>query len=80
MPLFCTGYWRICWRGTGRAIRPLLLAEIYARLAKPDEMFYWLDAALSERSSRLCELRTNLWFQRYRSTGQFRSIEKRIGY
>jgi hypothetical protein len=28
----------------------------------------------------LCELRTDLWFQRYRSTGQFRSIEKRIGY
>jgi TolB-like protein len=59
---------------------PLLLAEMYARLAKPEEMFYWLDAALAERSSRLCELRTNLWFQRYRSTGQFRSIEKRIGY
>ena len=24
---------------------PLLLAEMYARLAKPEEMFYWLDAA-----------------------------------
>jgi len=59
---------------------PLLFAEIYARLAKQDEMFHWLDVALAERSSRLCELRTNAWFDRYRSTGRFRSVEKRIGY
>jgi TolB-like protein len=59
---------------------PFLLAEIYARLEKPDEMFYWLDVALAERSPRLCELRTNPWFHRYRSTGRFRAAEKRIGY
>jgi TolB-like protein len=59
---------------------PLLLAEIYARLGNAEEMFRWLEAALAERASRLCELRTNWWFQRYRSTGQFRSIEKHIGY
>lgn len=57
---------------------PLLFAEIYARLAKPDEMFHWLEIALAERSSRLFELRTNPWFQRYRLTGKFRSLEKRV--
>jgi len=46
-------------------VSPLLLAEIYARLVRP---------------SRLCELRSNPWFQRYASMGQFRSLEKRIGY
>jgi hypothetical protein len=59
---------------------PLVIAESYARLDKPDEMFYWLEAAFAERSSRLCELRINPLFQRYRSTGKFRSLEKRIGY
>ena len=59
---------------------PMLFAEIYARLGKQDEMFHWLDVALAERSSRLCELRTNAWFDRYRSTGRFRNVEKRIGY
>ncbi|SAL31479.1 two component heavy metal response transcriptional regulator [Caballeronia udeis] len=59
---------------------PLLFAEIYARLGQPDEMFHWLDIALAERSSRLTELRTNAWFNRYRSTGRFRNVEKRIGY
>jgi TolB-like protein len=61
-------------------VSPLLFAEIYARLGNQDEMFHWLDAALAERSSRLCELRTNAWFDRYRSTGRFRNVEKRIGY
>jgi tetratricopeptide (TPR) repeat protein len=59
---------------------PLLLAEIYARLGRADEMFHWLDLALADRSSRLCELRTNPWFQRWRSTGRFRSLEKRLGF
>jgi TolB-like protein len=59
---------------------PLLLAEIYARLGRPDEMFHWLDEALAERSSRLCELRTSVWFQRWHSTGRFRSLEKRLGF
>jgi hypothetical protein len=58
---------------------PLLIAEIYARLAQPDEMFHWLDAAIAERSSRLCELRMNPWFQPYRSSGRMRKIEKLIG-
>jgi hypothetical protein len=58
---------------------PLLLAEIHARLGKPGDMFNWLDVALVDRSSRLCELRTNPWFLRWRSIGRFRSIEKRIG-
>lgn len=58
---------------------PLLFAEIYARLGKQDEMFHWLDVALAERSSRLSELRTNTWFDRYRSTGRFHNLEKRIG-
>lgn len=59
---------------------PLVIAESYARLDKPDEMFYWLETAFAERSSRLCELRINPWFHRYRSTGKFRNLEKRIGY
>ncbi|WP_322042692.1 winged helix-turn-helix domain-containing protein [Paraburkholderia sp. J67] len=58
---------------------PLLIAEIYARLAQPDEMFHWLDAALAERSSRLCELRMNPWFEPYRPSGRMRKIEKLIG-
>jgi DNA-binding winged helix-turn-helix (wHTH) protein/tetratricopeptide (TPR) repeat protein len=58
---------------------PLLIAEVYARLAQPDEMFHWLDAALAERSSRLCELRMNPWFQPYRPSGRMRRIEKHIG-
>ncbi len=61
-------------------ISPLLLAEIYARLARPPEMFHWLEAALAERSSRVCELRNNPWFQRYLSAGQFRSVVKRAGF
>jgi TolB-like protein len=61
-------------------ISPLLFAEIYARLGKPDEMFPWLDIALAERSPRLCELRTNPWFQSYRSMRRFRSVERSIGY
>ncbi|CAE6722920.1 winged helix-turn-helix domain-containing tetratricopeptide repeat protein [Paraburkholderia domus] len=59
---------------------PLLLAEIYARLARPSEMFHWLEAALADRSSRLCELRSNPWFQRYLSAGQFRNVIKRAGF
>ncbi|POR55996.1 DNA-binding winged helix-turn-helix (wHTH) protein [Paraburkholderia eburnea] len=58
---------------------PLLIAEIYARLAQPDEMFHWLDAALAERSARLCELRMNPWFQPYRPGGRMRKIEQLIG-
>jgi tetratricopeptide (TPR) repeat protein len=63
-----------------RYTSPFLFAELYARLAQPDEMFHWLEAAVAERSPRLCELRTNAWFQRYRSMGQFRRVEKRVGY
>jgi tetratricopeptide (TPR) repeat protein len=63
-----------------RYTSPFLFAEIYARLDQPDEMFHWLDVALAEHSPRLCELRTNAWFNRYRSTGRFRNVEKRIGY
>ncbi|HEX7935707.1 MAG TPA: winged helix-turn-helix domain-containing protein [Paraburkholderia sp.] len=59
---------------------PLLFAEIYARLGKPDEMFQWLDIALAERSPRLCELRTNAWFHPYRATKRFRGVERRVGY
>lgn len=62
-----------------RYTSPFLIAEAYARLAQPDEMFHWLEAALAERSSRLCELRTNPWFQPYRPTGRMRLIEKHIG-
>jgi DNA-binding winged helix-turn-helix (wHTH) protein len=61
-------------------VSPLVIAESYARLDKPDEMFHWLEMAFAERASRLCELRNNPLFQRYRSTGRFRSLEKRIGY
>jgi hypothetical protein len=43
-------------------------------------MFRWLEVSLAERSPRLCELRTNPWFNHYRSLGKFRSVEKRIGY
>ena len=63
-----------------RYTSPLLFAELYARLGQVDEMFRWLDASLAERSPRLCELRTNAWFNRYRSLGKFRSVEKRIGF
>jgi DNA-binding winged helix-turn-helix (wHTH) protein/tetratricopeptide (TPR) repeat protein len=66
-------------RRRSRYTSPFLIAEIYARLAQPDEMFHWLEAALAERSSRLCELRTNPWFQPYRPTGRMRLIEKHIG-
>jgi TolB-like protein len=59
---------------------PLLIAETYARLGRADETFHWLDVALVDRSSRLCEVRTNPWFQRWRSTGRFRSLEKRLGF
>ncbi|MEX3633825.1 winged helix-turn-helix domain-containing protein [Paraburkholderia sp. BR14320] len=58
---------------------PLLLAEIHARLGQPEDMFHWLDVALDDRSSRLCELRTNPWFERWRSSGRFDSLEKQIG-
>lgn len=61
-------------------VSPLVLAEVYAKLGRPDEMFHWLDEALAERSSRLCELRTIAWFQRWLSTGRFRSLEKRQGF
>lgn len=57
---------------------PLLIAEAYARLAQPKEMFQWLDAALAERSSRLCELRMNPWFRPYRASGRMRRIEQHI--
>ena len=63
-----------------RYTSPFLFAELYARLGQPDEMCRWLDASLAERSPRLCELRTNPWFNRYRSLGKFRNVEKRIGY
>ena len=66
-------------RNAKRYTSPFLFAELYARLARPEEMFHWLEVALAERSPRLCELRTNAWFCRYRSLGRFRSIEKRIG-
>jgi TolB-like protein len=66
-------------RRAKRYTSPFLFAELYARLAQPDEMFHWLEAARAERSPRLCELRTNAWFHRYRSMGRFRSIEKSIG-
>ncbi|MGV2293553.1 winged helix-turn-helix domain-containing protein [Trinickia sp. YCB016] len=59
---------------------PFLFAELYARLSKPDDMFQWLDIALAERSPRLCELRTNPWFEAYRSTRRFRGVERGIGY
>ena len=63
-----------------RYTSPFLLAEIYARLERPDEMFHWLEVALAERSPRLCELRTNAWFRRFRSMGRFRNVERRIGH
>ncbi|SAL42523.1 winged helix-turn-helix domain-containing protein [Caballeronia humi] len=59
---------------------PFLFAEIYARLNRPDEMFHWLDVALAERSPRMCELRTNAWFHRFRSLGRFRNIERHVGH
>lgn len=63
-----------------RYTSPFLFAELYARLGQADEMFSWLEVSLAERSPRLCELRTNPWFNHYRSQGKFRSVEKRIGY
>src|SRR5689334_3013082 len=63
-----------------RYTSPFLFAELYARLGQADAMFRWLEVSLAERSPRLCELRTNPWFNRYRSLGKFRSVEKRIGY
>lgn len=66
-------------RRRSRYTSPLVIAEAYARLAQPHEMFHWLEAALAERSSRLCELRSNPWFQPYRPTGRMRMIEKHIG-
>jgi tetratricopeptide (TPR) repeat protein len=63
-----------------RYTSPFLFAELYARLGQADEMFRWLEVSLAERSPRLCELRTNPWFNHYRSQGKFRSVEKRIGY
>ncbi|MEX3940275.1 winged helix-turn-helix domain-containing protein [Paraburkholderia sp. BR10937] len=66
-------------RRRARYTSPLLIAEAYARLAQPDEMFRWLETALAERSSRLCELRTNPWFAPWRPTGRMRLIEKHIG-
>ena len=67
-------------RRRNRYASPFLFAEIYARLGRPDEMFHWLDVSLAERSPRLCELRTNTWFRRFRSMGRFRNVERRIGY
>ena len=67
-------------RGRRGYTSPLLFAELHARMRNADEMYRWLDIALAERSPRLCELRTNPWFQRYRSTHRFREIEKRVGY
>lgn len=66
-------------RASERYISPFLFAELYARLAQPEPMFRWLEASLAERSPRMCELRTNPWFRRFRSMGRFRSVEKRIG-
>ena len=66
-------------RRRSRYTSPLLIAEAYARLAQPDEMFHWLETALAERSSRLCELRTNPWFAPWRPTGRMRLMEKHIG-
>ncbi|MEX3841031.1 winged helix-turn-helix domain-containing protein [Paraburkholderia sp. BR10882] len=66
-------------RRRARYTSPLLIAEAHARLAQPDEMFRWLETALAERSSRLCELRTNPWFAPWRPTGRMRLIEKHIG-
>ncbi|MEM5325492.1 winged helix-turn-helix domain-containing protein [Paraburkholderia sp. JHI2823] len=65
-------------RRRSRYTSPLLIAEAYARVAQPDEMFHWLETALAERSSRLCELRTNPWFAPWRPTGRMRLIEKHI--
>jgi TolB-like protein len=67
-------------RSRKRYTSPFLFAELFARLAQPDEMFHWLEVALAERSPRLCELRTNAWFHRYRSMGRFRNVEKSVGY
>ncbi|BCQ25805.1 winged helix-turn-helix domain-containing protein [Caballeronia sp. NK8] len=67
-------------RRRNRYTSPFLLAEIYARLERPDEMFHWLEVALAERSPLLCELRTNAWFRRFRSMGRFRNVERRIGH
>jgi TolB-like protein len=66
-------------RQRSRYTSPLLIAETYARLGEADAMFHWLEAALAERSSRLCELRTNPWFQPWRGTGRMRTVEKHIG-
>jgi DNA-binding winged helix-turn-helix (wHTH) protein/tetratricopeptide (TPR) repeat protein len=66
-------------RRRSRYTSPFLLAEAYARLAQPDEMFHWLETALAERSSRLCELRTNPWFAPWRPAGRMRLIEKHLG-
>ena len=67
-------------RRQSRYTSPFLFAEIYARLDQPDAMFHWLNIALTEHSPRLCELRTNAWFHRYRSMSRFRNVEKSIGY
>ncbi|RQH04172.1 hypothetical protein [Paraburkholderia dinghuensis] len=58
---------------------PLAIAETCARIAQADEIFHWFEAALAERSSQICELRTNPWFQPCRLTGRMRLVEKHVG-
>ena len=64
-----------------RAVRytsPLPIAEVYARLHRFDDALGWLDVALADWSSRLCEIAGAPWFRRYHNDPAFKAFLARV--
>ena len=61
------------------ASEPYLIAELYAQRQQPDEMFQWLDRALTEQDGDIAFLLYDPFFPRYRHDVRFAALCRRFG-
>jgi TolB-like protein/Flp pilus assembly protein TadD len=58
---------------------PFAIAQIYAALNKPDEMFHFLNKSVERKDHSVIYLLGNSPFRKYRSDPRFTSLVKKIG-
>jgi Predicted integral membrane protein len=62
-----------------RPVRPLELAEVYAKTGEKDLAFQWLEKAFEERDPQLILLKTNSSFDGLHTDSRFQIFLRRIG-